>query len=178
VAAAGALAAARAIVPWTETEATQAAATCFRAWLEDRGDVGSREVQQIINHLQYFLGMHGMRRFVQLSPSNHPIDDTVPNRAGFRRRAPDGRWEYLFMPKVWTEDLWASYDVKLVNSTLGELGYLNRDGQNRFSHPVSIAGYGRLRVYIVGADILGEPDAATPALTVLEGREGPAARTA
>src|SRR3569833_2693072 len=44
IAVAGELAAAWNILPWQTGEATQAAATCFQAWLGERGGIGAGEV--------------------------------------------------------------------------------------------------------------------------------------
>ena len=54
VAAAGELATAWNILPWQPGEATQAAAICFRAWLNERGGIGAGEVQAAIRQVRAF----------------------------------------------------------------------------------------------------------------------------
>ena len=63
IAAAGEMATEWNIVPWSAGEATQAALTCFMAWLAGRGGIGAGEVHAAFRQVQAFFGAQGTTRF-------------------------------------------------------------------------------------------------------------------
>ena len=85
-------------------EATQAAATCFQAWLNERGGIGAGEDHAAIRQVRQFFEAHGTSRFTEiragvvhpsspswqqklsLDPPEDHIDETrTLNRCGWRR---------------------------------------------------------------------------------------------
>ena len=59
LAAAGELATNAGITGWQEGEAMIAVSTCFKAWLLERGGIGSQEEQSILEQVRYFFQCHG-----------------------------------------------------------------------------------------------------------------------
>ena len=88
VSAAGELATQWGITGWQAGEASQAAATCFKAWLAQRGGAGNQEQVAMLAQVRQFFELHGEARFTDW---DRPASDTsqhaprTVNRAGYRR---------------------------------------------------------------------------------------------
>ncbi|MDO9633139.1 MAG: DUF927 domain-containing protein, partial [Humidesulfovibrio sp.] len=63
VAAAGELGATLGVLPWPAGEASKAVATCFRAWIEQRGGTGPAEMTAGLEQVRRFFQAHGAARF-------------------------------------------------------------------------------------------------------------------
>ena len=83
----------------------------------------------------------------------HTRDTKVIDRAGYRRRAPDGGLTYLFLPSVWSADIVAGLDARSINRTLTEQGVLMGDADGKASRLLKIDAH-PTRVYVVRADRL------------------------
>jgi uncharacterized protein (DUF927 family) len=156
VAAAGELAIGAGILPWPPGEAERAAAACFAAWLEARqGGDGRAEDAAAVTAVRDFLERHGDARFVPLSGEADP-DRPILNRAGWRRRAPDGTWVYLILPGVWRSEVCAGLDPQQAARALLARGFLEPGDGGRATQKPRIPGIGPTRVYVVSASILAE----------------------
>src|ERR1019366_3658173 len=51
------------ITGWAEGEATKAAVTCFKAWLDRRGSLGAGDTEAALTQIRHFLTLHGGSRF-------------------------------------------------------------------------------------------------------------------
>ena len=71
IAAAGEMATEWDILPWSAGEATQAAATCFMAWLAERGGIGAGEVHAGFRQVRAFFEAHGTARFAEIRQIQH-----------------------------------------------------------------------------------------------------------
>jgi uncharacterized protein (DUF927 family) len=170
IAAAGELATEWNILPWNAGEATQAAATCFMAWLGERGGIGAGEVQIAFQQVRAFIEAHGMSRFGEIrqysttvggqhisSPNEELHDDRTINRCGWRRH--DGeQWTYFVLPLAWRTEVCRGIDSQLAARALADRGWLKREGKN-LTVKETIPGHGRPRVYAVsGALLEGDAD--------------------
>ena len=88
VAAAGELATAKGILPWSTGEATRASVRCFVDWLAARGGSGAEEIIEGIRQVRRFLEAHGASRFEasweqekQGAFPPHTVVERVINRA-------------------------------------------------------------------------------------------------
>lgn len=165
VAAAGEVATAYGVLPWSHGEATRAARVCFHAWLEDRGGTQAAEDREAIEQARAFIEEHGESRFTLLGDPDGEGENphTRTNyRAGYRRLVdtPQGRrWEYLIYPQRWKGDVCKGMSPAHVARVLRDAGYLvPGDGKN-LCRRESIPNEGRLRMYVVAASLL-EGDAA------------------
>jgi uncharacterized protein (DUF927 family) len=175
IAAAGELATAWNILPWQMGEATQAAAICFRAWLNERGGIGAGEDQAAIRQVRAFFEQHGTSRFAEIRPAHvagaapawqRPLDLDAPgelsevrtiNRCGWRRRDGAG-WEFLVLPEAWKSEVCRGIDGEMAAKALADRSLLKRDGKN-LTCKVTIPEHGRPRVYVVsGALLEGDAD--------------------
>jgi putative DNA primase/helicase len=176
IAAAGELATEWGILPWELGEATQASATCFKAWLNDRGGIGAGEVQAAIRQVRAFFEQHGTSRFAEIRhgvaypsslspqqklnldpPEDHIDEFRTLNRCGWRRRDGAG-WEFLVLPEAWKSKVCYGIDPELAAKALDDRGLLKRDGKN-LTCKVTIPENGRPRVYVVsGALLEGDGD--------------------
>ncbi len=167
VAAAGELAAAWGILPWSGGEAAAGVARCFDAWLRGRGGIGAAEAREVTARVRHFLELHGSARFElmgrdTLGMAGEVQDIRIANRAGFRRMETSGnkRWEYLILPAVFWADVCTGIDKKLAIKVLIEQGFLipDKDGKPQSRH--NLPGLGTTRVYRISGRILeGEDDA-------------------
>lgn len=130
---AGELATQAGVTGWVPGAGEQAAATCFRAWLEARGGSGSREAQRIVAAVRHFISLHGAARFETIRQNadeegyarakagdlagdlagddraEAPPDTRTIMRAGWKWTQPgaDGepRWTYGFLPDVFRKEV-------------------------------------------------------------------------
>ena len=154
VAAAGTLATAFGILPWTEEEADTAAGICFRAWLARRGGAGAMEFETGLAQIRQFLEAHGSSRFQTIGESD---EARVMYRAGFRRKNGDGNWEYLVLPEAWRSEVCVGQDAGALAKELVQRGLLVPDGsdgkpQSRHKLP----GMGTKRCYHLSARIVSD----------------------
>jgi putative DNA primase/helicase len=152
VAAAGELATEWGILPWETGEATQAAAICFEAWLNERGGIGAGEVQAAIRQVRAFFEQHGTSRFPEIRDELRTI-----NRCGWRRRDGTG-WEFLVLPEACKSEVCRGMDGEMAAKALADRSLLKRDGKN-LTCKVTIPEHGRPRVYVIsGALLEGDAD--------------------
>lgn len=154
IGAAGELACNYGILPWPEREALRAAGACFEAWLAERGGIGAGEDRAAIEQVRGFIETHGASRFERIDDHDAASDERIVNRAGFRRKA-SGTWEYLILPDAWRTQVCAGLDAKRAARSLAAAGYLKPDSKGKHSRTVRVAGYGAMRLYVLGGLILG-----------------------
>ena len=153
-AAAGEMATEVGILPWPEGEASRAAAICFRAWLDQRGGVGSAETEAGLLQVRAFIEAHGMSRFSPIGADCPDGDPKTINRAGFRRKNEEGRWEYLVLPEAWKNEVCKGHDARAVARDLIARKMLVPGDDGKSSRSERIHNFGRSRVYLLSTDIL------------------------
>jgi putative DNA primase/helicase len=157
VAAAGELATKLGITGWPEGTAINAAAKCFLDWMKRRGGSGAAEYRDGITQIRKFLEAHGTSRFEPMGADSCADEQEVRtyNRAGFRRRDDQGRWEYLVLPETFKTELCAGFNPSALTRELKRLGLLIPDkieGKPQSRH--KLPGMGTKRVYYLSADIM------------------------
>jgi len=168
IAAAGELASAMGILPWPDRQAELAAETCFRAWLDKRGNVGASEASAGVDQVRNFISLHGSSRFSAVWEANPSSWDSKPpdagadsrtiNRAGFRRKDEQGNWNYYVLPAVWTGEICRGFNGGEVAKELAAKDLLVL-GKDRAAIQLKIPGLGNTRLYhvlpaiLVGDDI-------------------------
>jgi uncharacterized protein (DUF927 family) len=150
IAAAGTLATVLGILPWPEEEASTAAGFCFKAWLANRGGAGEMEFETGLAQIRHFLEAHGNSRFQTIGEGD---EIRVINRAGFRRKDDDGRWEYFVLPEAWKSEVCAARDLA---RELLHRGFLvpGSDGKPQSTH--KLPGMGAKRCYHLSAQIVSD----------------------
>ena len=148
IGAAGELATKLEITGWQPGEAMQAAVTCFKAWLAQRGSQGNLEEINILSQVQKFFEAHGDARFTDWDRTSS-TDSHAPrtiNRAGYRKNIPalddegkpiyleevDGKprathTEYYVMPETFKSEVCAGFDYRAVCKLLVKRGCLMTD---------------------------------------------------
>ena len=154
IAAAGELAVAAGVLPWSAGEATNAAAKVYADWLEARGGVEPAEIRNGIAQLRAFVLAHGMSRFVPAwEESGEP---RIPPRdlAGFRKQEADG-WDYYITTSAWRDEVCRGFDTRALASQLAERGMLlvPTSGPHR-AKSIKVPGYNKLRLYHIPARFL------------------------
>ena len=119
IAAAGELAIASKILPWSPGEAKMAAARCFEDCLAARGGIELAEVRRGIGQVRAFIERHATRFADWVFPSTQ-----VRDCAGYRKKQ-DGRLDHLFYVEAFREAC-AGLDHTLVARALAERGMLER----------------------------------------------------
>jgi putative DNA primase/helicase len=153
IAVAGEMATNLGILPWKKTEAFDAVAAGFMAWLKERGGIGPSEDRQAVRTVRRFLEQHGESRFGLLVPSGgrQSGDDEIRdgrdviNRVGFRRETSDG-WEFLIFPESWKQDVCKGLDPGRSAAALDQAGFLDKGDGKHWArrHRVPGLGVGRL----------------------------------
>ncbi len=153
VAAAGTLATVFDILPWSKEEAATAAGMCFKAWLAKRGGAGAMEFETGLAQIRRFLEAHGSSRFQAIGEDG---EAKILNRAGFRRKADDGRWEYFVLPEAWKSEVCVGQDARALAKELGQRGFLvpGSDGKPQSTH--KLPGMGAKRCYHLSAQIVSD----------------------
>ncbi len=98
----GEFAVAAGALPFPAGHAEWAAATCFRAWIAQRGHGGDSDLAAAVAKLRTFLSEHALSRMPMLiEDGGRQQFDRIPQHAGWRRRSPDGGTEYLLFTTTW-----------------------------------------------------------------------------
>jgi putative DNA primase/helicase len=168
VAAGGSLATVFGITGWSDDEADRAAAECFRAWLDQRGNAGDIEIESAIRQVIVFIEQHGNSRFESAWDSS---EERIINRAGFRRRitekqqivsAPSGEiitievtvnWEYMVLPEVWRSEVLNGFDVARTTKEMVRRGLII-PSKDTSSSTVKVPKHGVTRVYALSPEII------------------------
>ncbi|VVE01606.1 DUF927 domain-containing protein [Pandoraea terrigena] len=132
------------ITGWADGEALQAAATCFAAWLENRGGAGNHEKTSILSHVKAFFEAHEESRFTDL---NDMSDRPTINRAGFRRNGENGV-EYLVLPEVFKREICAGFEPKSAAKALVDAGWIRPSPDGKFQRVERLPGKGATRLYV------------------------------
>ena len=183
VATAGELATEWGVLPWAEGQATQATATCFKAWLDARGSITSGEELFAFAQVQKFFEAHGMSRFAEMQkqPQKHAstypwqrnlphqlntkaedaeehdqlLENRIINRCGFRRYdAEADRWDYFVLPQSWREEVCKGIDPEITAKMLADRGHLLPGEGKNLARKEFIPEHGRKRVYVVLGSVL------------------------
>jgi uncharacterized protein (DUF927 family) len=156
IAAAGEMASAVGITPWTKGSAERAAVSAFKAWLDKRGGVGSHEERQAVEQVRRMIIQHGESRFEQVSEVEGSNLGGVHNRLGWRKGEGAAR-EWWIPSEVWKADFCDGLDPTHVAKTLASKGMLRRQDAKNLTAVRKIGGR-NARVYVLAASILGGED--------------------
>ncbi len=152
VAAAGEYATINKLTGWQAGDARNAAVICFKAWLDNRGGTGAKEVERIIEDLRLFLENHGDARFAVKDGNDAR---TIINRAGYR----DGE-HYYVLPETFKREILKGHNVNLAKKVLIERGILvPGNDPNRYTKKIRVDNQ-TINVFVICTNSLngaGEP---------------------
>ncbi|HHF7348584.1 TPA: DUF927 domain-containing protein [Legionella feeleii] len=146
VAVAGELATHYGLTGWSLSEASKAARTCFKAWIDGFGATGSREDRAILSHVRAFFEAHGASRFDDIK---FPNNERIHNRAGFYRQSENEDREYLVLSEIFKNEICQGFDPRLVVSVLKNAGWLEPGSDGKSSQKPRIRGIGSPRCYVL-----------------------------
>lgn len=152
VAAAGVLATKAGITGWGRDDAAEAAQTCFKTWLENRGTPTlSTDVQEGLGRVREFLRTHE-GRFQDWNIK------TVPrSRAGFKKTEKNKETWYFIFPDVFTGEVCVHRNYLAIARALEDRGLLSVTRGNGKQKTVRLPGYEYLsKVYAVNQRVLEE----------------------
>lgn len=158
VACAGELATRYGVLPWSEGEAMNAAAACFKAWLAENGGGEAFEEQAALEQVRDFLQTRGESRFKALELVNGGANAdsrlAIDNLAGYRFLEGGKTAFYGIARNVFRKDVCKGSNAKTVLKVLREAGFLITKGiDNAMAHMVPDRK-GPVRLYDVSAAIL------------------------
>jgi hypothetical protein len=79
------------------------------------------------------------------------------NRAGFRRRTAEGLWQYMALPEAWQTEITKGFDPHGLARAMVDRGLIVPDPTRKTpARQVSVKGYGKPRLYVFRAGILGD----------------------
>lgn len=155
VGAAGEIATVWGITGWQLGEASNAAKTCFHAWLAHRGGGGNQEQAAMLAQVRQFLELHGNARFEDW---DRATDDHAPktiNRAGFRRTdVVTEETEFYILREVFRGEVCKGFDHKAICRLLDDLGCLVTEGKG-YDRKERLPLMGNTRCYRINAKIWG-----------------------
>ena len=139
IAYAGELATSNNFTGWNNGEAHNASASCFYAWIADRGGVSNQERQELLKQVKLFFEKHNNSRFVNLSGD---ISRSVINMAGYKKEI-DEEYQYWVLPAVFKNEVCGG--SKNAKEILVDVGWLES------IQPVTmyISNKERRRVYVI-----------------------------
>jgi putative DNA primase/helicase len=140
---AGELATSYGITGWEKGESRNAAATCFKAWLEHRGGSENLERSAMLNQVRAFFEAHGSSRFEVIGLPNQQIT----NRVGFKKVDRDNTWFYV-LPEAFRQEICDGLDFRMVSKVLLEQGWLQGDSDGKSTRPERLPGMPRTRCYV------------------------------
>lgn len=162
IGAAGELATKWEITGWQPGEAMQAAATCYKAWLAQRGGAGNLEELNMLAQVRRFFEAHGEARFTDWSRPASNSEGHSPrtiNRAGYRKHntetVMDGRGndlavirtEYYIFPETFKQEVCAGFDYRVVCKLLVRRGCLMVEDKGFTRSERLPGGEGEARVF-------------------------------
>jgi uncharacterized protein (DUF927 family) len=163
VAAAGEMCIQLGILPWPEGEAIEACRKCFLAWVDLRGGIGNYEAEQAIAQVRRFIESHGESRFTPWAEKIAGLEEIDNNgfgktiqRAGFRRVTDDHRTDYYILPEAYRTEICAKLNPAYVTKVLVERGFLVTDKNGKPQVDTRLPGLGKMKVYHLKADLMGE----------------------
>jgi uncharacterized protein (DUF927 family) len=160
VAAAGELASRYGLTGWREGESDTAAKKCFAAWLDEFGGAtGNKEDRAVLSQIKAFFELHGSSRF---EDANAPIEQRVPNRAGFWRDGADGKREFLVPPEMFRREICQGRDARAAAKALVEAGWLEPDKDGRASRSVYLSSRGQSRYYVFTSRMWRDDESEAP----------------
>lgn len=160
IAAAGRWATIKGILPWEEDTAEWAAATCFNAWLSQRGGTGAGEHQKGIQAVLEFIDLHGKSRFADKDATG----EKVINMAGYRTIGSDGDndgvCDYLFSPAGWKDACEGHNPTEVAKAmfSAGLLDATNKGGAFKAQKKVRVQGVSAWFYVVLGEGILAYRD--------------------
>jgi len=166
IGAAGELATKWQITGWQPGEAMQAAVTCYKAWLAQRGGAGNLEELNMLAQVRRFFEAHGEARFTDWDRTASNSDGHAPRtiqRAGYRKHnnavddegkaiyLEDGKrathTEYYVFPETFKQEVCAGFDYRVVCKLLDRLGCLMMEGNSYTRKERLPGGEGNVRCY-------------------------------
>jgi uncharacterized protein (DUF927 family) len=148
VAAAGEYATINQLTGWQQGEARNAAVACFKAWLDNRGGAGAKEVDRILEDVRLFIENHGDSRFAVKDGDDNR---TIVNRAGYRDDE-----HYYILPETFKREILKGHNVALAKKILIDRGILQPGNDtNRHTKKIRIDNQ-TVNVFVICADILNE----------------------
>ncbi|WP_250478695.1 MULTISPECIES: DUF927 domain-containing protein [unclassified Caballeronia] len=139
----------RGVTGWQPGEALAASATCFRAWLENRGGAGNHEQGVILSHVKAFFEAHEESRFTDF---NDVSERPTINRAGFRRKG-DAGVEYLVFPEIFKREVCNGFEARSVAKTLICAGWIRPSADGRSVRAERIPDKGPTKVYVFTSEM-------------------------
>lgn len=167
IAAGGELATSMGITGWKNGEAWKGAKACFQAWLNERGGIGSLEIEYVKTHVRRFFEMNGDSRFVDIESLKGDLKKSssiemsksmqkIPNRVGFKESNSD-KTTYYFLPEAFQKELCIGCDKKLVERVCIDQKWLI-EGNKRIQTRKRLPGIGLKWVYLFSNKVLSDED--------------------
>ena len=145
VAVAGELASHFGLTGWAKGISYQAAAKCFKDWLEDFGCNGNREDRAIFSQIRAFFESHGASRFDCVG---NPNNEHIRNRAGFYKTDEQGFRVYMVLSEVYRKEICQGFEPKMVSKVLLNAGWITPGNDGKASQKPRIKGVGIPRCYV------------------------------
>lgn len=114
----------------------------------------------MIRQARLFVEQHGANRFQSLDwnlEAGFRQPERVANRAGFRRKTPEGAVEYILLTETFKQEFCRGYEWRNMAKVLADAGYLVKENGRMQARRVvpDISEDGQTRFYVISGSILG-----------------------
>lgn len=138
IAAAGAFACRHAILPWSSADAESVAAKWFNIWLNERGTLGSREIETAINNLQEHWTLNWRTKYADLYAARN--GSLAWDISGYKERDSKIGKMICYMLSNTFSELIKGCDRRDALAELAKRGMLHQNSKGHPTDTVSIAG--------------------------------------
>lgn len=149
---AGEIAVGAGVLPWRQGIAIQAAARCFRDWLEARGGIEPAEITDGIDQVRAFVAAHGMSRLVP-AWEKRTADQIVRDVAGYRKREGEG-WNYYITPSAWKDEVCKGFNAATIVTALVSRQLMVAPEKGHRTCLVRVPDHGRQRLYHISSKLI------------------------
>lgn len=161
VACGGELASHFGITGWQEGVASEAAATMFKRWLDDRGNSGRSEEHKLIAQVRQFFENYSETRFAPLRPSDRDNTRSVNQRFGYKHPGSEGE-EFYVLPESF-KVICQGFPHKQAIKTLTAAKLLKANREGHGMHSQRVPGFKNAKkVYIFTSNVLADQDEPQP----------------
>jgi putative DNA primase/helicase len=141
------------VLPWKSGTAIDAAAQCFRDWLEMRGGIEPAEVNDGIEQVRAFVAAHGISRFVP-AWDERGTGQIMRDVAGYRKREGEG-WDYYVTASAWKNEICKGFNGRTIAAALvARQLMVPPEAGRHLTCLVRVPEYGRQRLYHLSSKLV------------------------
>ena len=146
------------ILPWEKGSALKVCSEILKDWIDTRGGVESKELQDVVKRLRVLVSQDSGSRF-DISDDNMDVDNQkLTKMAGVKHYITDvdgnKKWIFCIFQEVFDAEVLKGTDKKVACSYLADQNILIKDEKGKYIRQKRVRGLGSPRLYWVDIDSL------------------------